>query len=304
MVENILLSFYKNNICVKPKNIQHLGAKIAVMGNYGLGDCTILTNLIKKSSDEGRPIGIFCPSNHFDTILSEVPEYSFSLQGDMPYTRVELFEQFNYGNGHIIQKMQRALGFTADIKPKGYLKTSTERKKRICLHLSTGHSAFELSNQHPRPRQFYTEKLPVLQSFIDLYKKDYQFVELGGQSVGLAGVVNRCGASITESIDYLRESEFFIGLNSGFMNVAAALEVKSIIIVNIPSADKLYLPMLSDAPISDLTWLYPQNSYLHLDSQNELVPNFSLESLEAAIHGQVYPYWKDDYLNLINKYEL
>jgi hypothetical protein len=299
--KNLIIKFYNDTLCAKPYSASHF-VDLAVMGNRGLGDCVILTNLIKCAREQNRVLDIFCPSRHFNDICSRMPNYTLPEKLFESYTQVEFFEQYNYGNGHIIQKMQRAMGFTPEIKPKGYLITSPERKKRICLHLNTGPSAFELESKYPRPRQLYKENIPIVQNFVNAFKNEYEFVELGGPSLQLENVNNQCDLSIAASIDILRESEYFIGLNSGFMNVAAALDVKSIVITNIPNPAQLYLPMLNDAPIHDMTWLYPQNVHVSQDGENPLVPQLSLESLSRAINGEVYPYWSNDYLNLINEF--
>ena len=51
----------------------------------------------------------------------------------------------------------------------------------------------------------------------------------------------------------------------------------------------------------DIEWLFPQNVHLHQNGQNELVPIVSEDSLKMAINGDVYPYWKFDFLDLIFK---
>jgi hypothetical protein len=48
----------------------------------------------------------------------------------------------------------------------------------------------------------------------------------------------------------------------------------------------------------ELDWLYPQNTHLHIEGCNELVPLFSKDSLKAALKGNVYPYFKDDFLDI------
>jgi hypothetical protein len=122
-------------------------------------------------------------------------------------------------------------------------------------------------------------------------------VEFGGKSVGL-DCTNFCGKSIDESIIELSTCDYFIGLNSGFMNLAASFDIKSIIIINLPESYELVLPRLKDIDVKDSNWLYPQNVHLHQDNETDLVPMFSSENLLKAINGDIYPFWSNEYLSL------
>jgi len=59
------------------------------------------------------------------------------------------------------------------------------------------------------------------------------------------------------------------------------------------------LPTLVDTLEVESEWLYPQNVHLHQDNAGPLVPRFSADTLRAAFNGEVYPYFKNDWLNLI-----
>ena len=83
------------------------------------------------------------------------------------------------------------------------------------------------------------------------------------------------------------------------MNLAAAMSIKSIIIVNVPDINNLYLPVLEDISQEDTNWLYPQNVHLHQNGENELVKYATEENIKKAINGELYPFWTHDYLDLI-----
>ena len=102
------------------------------------------------------------------------------------------------------------------------------------------------------------------------------------------------------SIKELSKCEYFIGLNSGFMNLAACFDIKSIIILNIPTnPSDIVLPVLKDIRVPDMNWLYPQNVHLHQDGGLNMVPLFSYENILKAINGEIYPFWTEKYLDLI-----
>jgi len=95
--------------------------------------------------------------------------------------------------------------------------------------------------------------------------------------------------------------EYFLGIVSGPMHVAAAYSCKSVVILNFPAARKIMLPTLVDTNQIESEWLYPQNVHIHQDNAGPLVPMISAETLHKAFNGEVYPYFKDTWLPLIHE---
>ena len=301
-IKDYILSYYSRLESSK-KNIDEVKdySRYTNIVNYnqGIGDVVTLNNLLFKDENTRSNLNIFSQSKHFSDILhfNKFKE-SNHIQSD-DFLRVELLEFYNLGSGHLIQKMRRFLNLPIHAKPKSYLNTNKQKiKNKIGIHLSTGVSAFSL-NSHPKPRQIYPENIKMINEFITS-NSQYSFVEFGGESVGLQNCSNFCGKSIIDSIEELSTCEYFIGLNSGFMNLAASFDIKSIIIINIPiNASDVVLPVLKDIQISDMNWLYPQNVHLHQDNESKLAPKLSCDNIKRALNGEVYPFWKEDYLDLI-----
>ena len=301
-IKDYIISYYssldstKNNIDQIKDHSNHTNI---VNYNNGIGDVVTLNNLLFKDQNTRSNLNIFSQSKHFSDILhfNKFKDSNHIQSND--FLRVELLEFYNLGSGHLIQKMRRFLNLPIHPKPKSYLNTNKQKiKNKIGIHLSTGASAFGL-NSHPRPRQIYPENIKIINDFISK-NPEYSFVEFGGESVGLQNCSNFCGKSIIDSIEELSTCEYFIGLNSGFMNLAACFDIKSIIIINIPiNASDVVLPVLKDIQISDMNWLYPQNVHLHQDNESKLVPKISYDNIKKALDGEIYPFWKEDYLDLI-----
>ena len=95
--------------------------------------------------------------------------------------------------------------------------------------------------------------------------------------------------------------EYFIGIISGPLHLAIALGLKVVNIINFPDPTRIYLPVLKDIPQVESEWFYPQSVLLHEDGEGEMVVRFGLANLERAINGELYPYWSDRYLELINE---
>lgn len=303
-IKDHIISYYKDKISEKVALKEFAPSNItinAVTYNPGIGDTTIINNLLFKDQNTRSHINIFAPSNHYQTILN-YNEFKNSniFNQNMPTFRTEVLEDYNLGSGHIIQKMRKFFGLEVLKKPKSFLQTGLlKTKNKIGIHLTTGFSAFELSRLNTNPRQIYKNNIEILQDFINK-NSQYEFVEFGGESIGLQNCKDFTGKSLAVSIEELSTCEYFIGLNSGFMNLAACFDIKSIIIVNIPITSRdIILPVLKDIRIPDMNWLYPQNVHLHQDDETEMVPAFNYKNIQKALNGDVYPFWSEEYLDLI-----
>lgn len=302
-IKDYILSYYKNLESTKLdlSDIEHQkNIRNAFTGNPGIGDTTLINQLLFINENERSDINILSYSRHFNDIMkfNKFASSNHIKGGD--FIRTELLEVYNLGPGHLIQKIRRFFNLPILSKPKSFLSSGRDKvKNKIAIHLTTGQSAFELSSLNSRPRQIYSENLEILKKFIK-DNPQYTFIEFGGQSLNINNCINFCGKSLVESIEELSTCEYFIGLNSGFMNLAACFDIKSIIIVNIPiKASELVLPSLKDVKVADMNWLYPQNVHLHQDDESLTVPKFSYENIQKAINGEIYPFWKEEYLDLI-----
>lgn len=301
-VESQILDFYNSRVPLKKHELLEPLSHFTNL-NFGLGDTMSLTNLPFVGHLMGKTIHIKSNSPHFKELVKFNPWYE-SCTHIAEFARVETLQEYNCGNGHFFQRIQRAAGFEPFYKPKGFLfQSSIKQPNRIALHLSVGPHALYQRHIHPKARQFYPEHRESLQNYIKDNQDKFEFIEYGTEFSGMEGVINRCGLKLESTIKELSECNFFIGLHSGVMHLAIALGLKCIIIINFPNPKELYLPALKDLPIEDLHWLYPQAVHLHEDSDGELVKEFSYKNIEKAINGDIYPYWSDKYLNLIDAFK-
>jgi hypothetical protein len=304
-IKDIILKHYKDKTPSKPKMEEGLSQSFLnetelhlTTLNIGLGDALILTSLTVPSN---KNIDIYSSNRHWQNLclfndrLSKAPKMPSSK-----YIRTELLERYDLGGGHLSQRLQKTFGLNVQMVPKPFIKSLLPKKiNKIGIHFSTGPSAYDLSRAgFKNPRQLSAESKNIIEEFI--YNSNYEFYEFGQSKTFLNEKVIDCtNLSIEESLKKLSECEYFIGLNSGFMNAAAGLGIKSIIVVNVPNVENLYLPVLVDYGASDTNWLYPQNVHLFQNAENELIPALSLDNIKKAIDGKIYPFWDDEYLNLV-----
>jgi hypothetical protein len=323
-IKDILFSFYKNKKNQGPlfnKDNHNIGC-------YNkLGEAIMLSSIPEKSFLENQNIFLDKKHNYFlDIILKKNPFYQDRII-NKSLSIHDIVEHFNCGNGNILQQIYRILGLAVDIKPKGKLYIEkTKKKNLIGIHLD-GVSAGRFS---PKGRIIYHSNIETLQRFINNNLQQYSFIQFGQGKLkeedllltGVSkpknddktGLLNNVedflNKNIEDTLEKIAECEYFICLNSAFYHAAIALNIKTICIINLPDIKECYIPILVNEmlpcvpPYSswDKNWLYPQAVHLHQDGENELVKQFNEKNLKKALEGEIYPFWKDDYLNLINEF--
>src|SRR5215470_10084683 len=215
-------------------------------GSFGLGDAVVLSDLPRAGNQTNRFMSVFSPSEHFQTIMSFNPYYKARLT---PFCAVAdiLYHSFDLGNGHLIQRLRRAYGLPIELEPRGCIQISRRiARSRIALHFEAGGQA-EWQRQHIRPdaRVLSNSSRDALEAFI-ARRSDLEFVELGKRSCAIKGAVDCTGISLSETIEVISSADYFIGIMSGPMHLAAALNIKLICITNFPPPELICLPTLKD----------------------------------------------------------
>lgn len=261
--------------------------------SWNLGDTAFLSIIPKKAFKANREVHIFSQSTFFEPLMT-FNDYYISVEDfDLSnYNAIYQLYDIDAGNGHWLQVQSRAMGFEIDIKPKPYINFKCDKNPNTVLINIEGHSFHYLTD-------IIT---PVIQKFVDENNNKFHFVEtFAKQSTPHLKNVEYFSLPTEEMIKQFATFEYFIGIDSGPMHIAAALDVKGIIITDKPSIDKLYLPK-PNGNINDfggMSYLYPQNVHLYVNGENELVKCLSAENLLRALNGEIYPYWREDYLDLI-----
>jgi hypothetical protein len=311
-----IVDFYKNNEELLNTQKEKVPDGVALFvpdncafinSNTGLGDILSVFHLPKFFKEHGFNSCIHSPNTEYFDLLSKYNKDVELLDEDLACIRVENFQSFfNFGSGHFFQRIQKACGFEIDIKPKPDLSFDTGprdegRKLKVAINFEPGACVAEQKAKiHPRARELYPEHKDTIQKFINDKTNEYEFVEIGRVSCEFENVESKCGLPIDKSLEEMASCDYFLGMHSGVMHLAAALNVKSIIILNFPPANQIYLPCLRDYNLPDIDWLYPQNVHLHEDDEGELVKQLSYDNLERAFQGEIYPHWSEKYLELVN----
>lgn len=269
-VKYILEQFYQNYNTYKPKPLNTFTTPSVYNNAEGLGDAIILTSILP-----------YLKVNN--TLLNEIDEKYINkenLTNDLDLCVTEL-AQNNWGGGHAIQRFQKSLGLPVEIKPKGKINYNPNLKKKNKVFINLQNNT---DWKRTLPNSLDIEQIKIIYDFfmLNTYFTPYYYNN---------------DLTINEIIEVMETCEYFLGIDSGPMHVAAALDLKSIIIINDPN-QLICLPKIKECELPNSEWLYPQNIHLNRSGQTELVPNFSYQTLLDAFEGKIYPYWNENYLNI------
>lgn len=264
----------------------------------GIGDTMLLTPFPRLGTSVWSEADSFASLMHFN------PEYR---RGYIPMNVIcadMLQKRYAMGNGHLIQRLHRVFNYEVPLKPKGYLVIPgiEKVKNRVAVHLLPGgHAEWQKRYIHPRAREMYDRSVKILQKFVR-ENGQYEWYEVGTKrSTWLNETRDKTGLGLCETIRFLQSCESFVGVISGPMHIAAALDCRCIVIINFPRADRIFLPTLKDIPQIESEWHLPQAVHLHQENDGPLVKRFTADNLKRAFDGQVYPYWNDRFLPLIHE---
>ena len=295
----IIAHYSQLNARAKPSLPGALDSMTLATSAFGIGDAVILSDLPRTANRNGRFASVFSPSKHFRTLMNFNPYYKPGLT---PFCAISdvLYHSFDLGNGHLIQRLQRAYGLPIDLQPHGCVEVRERTTlSRIALHFEAGSHA-DWQRQHIRPdaRILSSPSKAAIEALI-VARPDFEFVELGSRSSGIRGAIDCTGLPLNESIEVLSSAKYFIGIMSGPMHLAAALNIRLICITNFPPPELICLPTLKDIDQVESEWFYPQSVILHQDGDGTFVKQISADNLQRALDGDLYPYWSSRYLPLV-----
>ncbi len=261
----------------------------------GLGDTVMLTDLERAAHAEGKVAYVAPNRTFFWDLMRYCPSHR-NKQTPVRVCLVEAVNQSGVGPGHMIQRARRLFGLKIDAVPRGHLVVPGVKRipGRVCLHTSAGqHATWQREHLHPRGRTLYPDTVAALLRLAN--RKDLTFVEVGAKrTLHHPRIEDGTGTDVAGLLRLMAECEFHIGILSGPSHVAAALGLKLVSIINFPDPQELMLPNLLDTGTVEEEWLYPQQVVLHQDADAAWMPRFNLKTLEAALGGDVYPYWRTD----------
>lgn len=269
----------------------------------GLGDTLMLTDMPKAS--RGR-VPVFSSGRHFRPLMhfnewwKEPPFEDQLLMVNAP----TLVRHYESGAGHYVQRLRRAFGLQVDPVPRGSIKWQGRRaSNRVLMHFEPGpHALWQRKAVKPGARLLTRASREVLEKWVAA-SGGMEFWCVGGPPPGgpLRGVHSVRTPTLANLIDKVGQCGWFVGIVSGVMHLAAALQVRSVVIVDFPEAERIMLPTLKQTGQLEEEWLYPQNVHLHQEGDGPLVKRLTVDNLKRAFNNELYPYGRTDYCALIEE---
>lgn len=269
----------------------------------GLGDTMMLTDLPKSASEAKKPYTCFSPSPHLKQLMAFNHFYrppslmDQRIMGNAP----SIVHLHDVGNGHYLQRLQRAFALPVKDKPMGFLECGTRQTGVVFLHFEAGpHVEWQRKHIHPKARLLSRESKILLEEFIRENPK-LRFNQVGFHDAKIKGAKYVRTEWTADLVRAIAQGEYFIGIMSGPLHIATALGLKCVVVVNFPPAEKIFLPTLRAIDQVEESWFYPQNVHLHQEGEGPQVKRFTCENLHRAFNGELYPYWSDKFLPLIHE---
>lgn len=229
--------------------------------NPGLGDCLSCFN---------THLPIWSPSPHFNILrkYSSIPFIDNKTDKALDTT---LLVKDDFGKEHLFNRVRIVTGLSPLEEPKAILNLIkySPIKNNIAFSFDVGNHAQHQKHLHPRARELYPEHRETIQEFISANKDLYNFIEFGLISSGFNDSTKIIGVSLDKTVEEMSKCQYYFGMHSGLMHLATAIGLRSTIIINFPTIERinlLELPFKPNDPISwEKSWLYPQHRYLHED---------------------------------------
>ncbi len=269
----------------------------------GLGDTLMLTDMPRAS--EGKQ-AVFSASRHFRPLMAynawwKEPPFADQL---MLVNAPTLVRHYASGNGHYLQRLRRAFGWPVDVVPRASIKWQGRRaNNRVLMHFEPGpHALWQRKHVKQGARVLTAQSRAILEKFVANHG-EMEFWQVGAAPPGgpLRGVHMVRTPTLADLVDKAGQCAWFLGIVSGVMHMASALQLKCVVLVDFPEAGRIMLPTLRQTGQLEEEWLYPQNCHLHQEDEGELVKRLSVDTLRQAFDGELYPYWRTDYGALVEE---
>lgn len=277
----------------------------------GLGDTLMLTDLPRAAKTQDKPKysphwTCFSNSPHFRPIIARnpfwrepaLPEHVYMVNAPC------LIRYCDVGGGHYLQRIRRAFNLDVDTVPRACVRWEGERRtNRVILHFHAGpHAQWQRQHVHPHARQLGVESKHAIEAFIKS-RRDLEFYQIGATNEPIRGANQWPTASIDALVNIIGSASWFIGIMSGPLHLATALKLRCIVVVNFPESHKIMLPTLKHVDVVESEWFYPQNVHLHQEAGGPLAPHLDVQTLHEAFDGKIYPFWREDWCQLIEEPE-
>ena len=205
----------------------------------------------------------------------------------------------DYGSGHLTQMKAHFFGIRTCL-PKGEIYISSEERKNISI-LSSKPTATVHAHGKTILSPIADE---VWSAIVQELKKTHYVVQLKSPAEKDITGVEKIVTGIRACIVQQSVANIHIGVDSGFMHTATALNIPTVVILDKISVNRPFLNqginqlVLPQIKGRGLDFLYPQCTYLCVGASTPKTPPLTQATLRMAVNGEIYPFRKDSIWNM------
>jgi len=150
-------------------------------------------------------------------------------------TSVTKLSENDWNGGHCIQRIQKSLGLNVEKKPKGFINYDIKKRisNKVFVHLKNN-----TDWKRNIPNSLDEVQIDKVVNFFNFHNEFLPFYFNND-------------LEINELISVMETCEFFLGIDSGPMHLAAAMDIKSVVIINDPKM-LICLPKIKECELKFL----------------------------------------------------
>jgi hypothetical protein len=265
----------------------------------GLGDTVIYSHLPRLIKSLSQAYKVYVYDSEMSRIVFANNPYVDGFTKDKRHLWKGKGSGGDVGSGHLTQMKARFFGIRTCL-PKGEIYISSEERNNISTlpskPIATLH-AFGKTHSTPITYEVWSQVVQEL-------KKTHCVVQLKPPDEETIAGVDQTVMGIRECIVQQSVASIHIGVDSGFMHTATALNIPTVVILDRISEGKpflkqgihqLVLPQLNGRGID---FLYPQNTYLCVGASTPKTPPLTQTTLRMAVNDEIYPFRKESIWNI------
>ncbi len=196
-----------------------------------------------------------------------------------------------------VQQLSNYFGFDCS---ELFIENNYEEEKIVTKNISENFNYFVIfPGGNWKPKIWNAENYNALMKNILSKNKNIKFILVGSNSeekiyynqitknIDNKHIVNLFGSSLTQTAAYMKKSKIFIGNDSGLSHIAAASNLKSIVLFG-PTNDKVYGPFQKGSQVVRTKESYDYFKSINIDKTKSYMGSITVESIYSILQKNNY----------------
>ena len=181
-----------------------------------------------------------------------------------------------------------------------FIETNYEEEKTVTKNISDNYNYFVIfPGGNWKPKIWSSENYNALMKNILTNNKNIKFILVGSaleekiyynqitKNIDRKYILNLFGSSLTQTAAYMKKSKIFIGNDSGLSHIAAASNLKSIVLFG-PTNDKIYGPFKKNSQVVRTNESYDYFKSINIDKTKSYMSSITVEKIYSILKENNY----------------